>query len=149
LDRADQAKTALPPELSELARQALGPLADAHLLEFVEPDATPIAGLRLLAPPGHTPGQLALEISSGDETAIFLADAVPHPLHAEHPDWLLAVELEAGEAVEKTRRALLGRATREQCTVAGSHLPRPLTVRPPALRSVWSGDELAAARSGD
>jgi glyoxylase-like metal-dependent hydrolase (beta-lactamase superfamily II) len=87
-----------------------------------------VAGLRLLAAPGHTPGHLALEISAGDEAAIFLADVIPHPLHAEHPDWLLAVELTAAETVETTRRELLGRATRERCTVAGSHLPHPAAV---------------------
>jgi glyoxylase-like metal-dependent hydrolase (beta-lactamase superfamily II) len=124
----DPAATGLPVQLVELAREALVPLADAGLLELVEPGATPVVGLRLLAAPGHTPGHLALEISSGDEAAIFLADVIPHPLHAEHPDWLLAVELAAGEAVEKTRRQLLGRATRERCTVAGSHLPGPVAV---------------------
>jgi glyoxylase-like metal-dependent hydrolase (beta-lactamase superfamily II) len=115
-------------QLAELAREALVPLADAELLELVEPDTTPVAGVRLLGAPGHTPGQLALELSSEDETAMFLADVVPHPLHAEHPDWLLAVELAAGETVETTRRELLGRAARERLTVAGSHLPRRIAV---------------------
>jgi glyoxylase-like metal-dependent hydrolase (beta-lactamase superfamily II) len=124
----DPAATGLPLQLAELAREALVPLAEAGLLELVEPGATPATGLRLLPAPGHTPGQLALEISSEGETVIFMADVIPHPLHAEHPDWLLAVELGVGEAVEKTRREFLGRATRENCTVAGSHLPHPVAV---------------------
>jgi glyoxylase-like metal-dependent hydrolase (beta-lactamase superfamily II) len=124
----DPVAAGLPPELAELAREVLVPLSEAGLLELVEPGATPVVGLRLLPAPGHTPGHLALEISSENKAAIFSGDVIPHPLHAEHPDWLLAVELASGEAVEKTRRDLLGRATRQGCTVASSHLPRPVTV---------------------
>jgi glyoxylase-like metal-dependent hydrolase (beta-lactamase superfamily II) len=124
----EPAEPGLPAQLADLAKEVLVPLADAGMLELIEPGPTPIGGLRLLPAPGHTPGHLALEISSADKAAIFLADVIPHPLHAEHPDWLLAVELGGAEAVEKTRRELLGRATREGCTLAGSHLLRPVTV---------------------
>ncbi len=85
-------------------------------------------GLRLLAAPGHTPGQLAVELRSEGRLGLFLADVVVHPAQAEHPDWCSVIELAAAETVEATRRTLLGRAVEEGCVVAAPHLWAPVTV---------------------
>lgn len=46
-----------------------------------------LPGIRAVAAPGHTPGHIALSISSGDEQLLHIADTVLYPLHLEHPDW--------------------------------------------------------------
>ena len=117
-----------PPQLVEGCRAALAPIMEGGLFELVDPGLEPVPGLRLLAAPGHTPGQLAVELRSEGQLGLFLADVVVHPAQAEHPDWCSVIELAAAETVEATRRALLGRAVEEGCLVAASHLWAPVTV---------------------
>jgi glyoxylase-like metal-dependent hydrolase (beta-lactamase superfamily II) len=105
---------------SPVADAQLPPLERAGVLELVDPPAEPVPGVRLLAAPGHTPGQLAVEIAG---TALFLADAIVDPRHVEHPDWTMAFD-EDPDANVRTRRELLGRAADEGLVVAASHLPQ-------------------------
>jgi len=77
--------------------------------------------------PGHTPGHVAVSVSSGSEAAIFLADAVLGELHFEHPDWSSHLEADRAEAI-RTRRQLLDEAARDATTLVGYHLWGPWTV---------------------
>ena len=128
LDERQSAPRAVPAQLVEGCRAALAPIMEGGLFELVDPGLEPVPGLRLLAAPGHTPGQLAVELRSEGQLGLFLADVVVHPAQAEHPDWCSVIELAAAETVEATRRALLGRAVEEGCLVAASHLWAPVTV---------------------
>jgi glyoxylase-like metal-dependent hydrolase (beta-lactamase superfamily II) len=109
-------------------RQALRLLMEAGLIDLVEPGVEPVPGVRLLAAPGHTPGQVVVEVRSQGDAALFLADVVLHPVQAEHPDWCMSIELGAEREVESTRRRLLGQAAEEGIRVAASHLLGPMTV---------------------
>jgi glyoxylase-like metal-dependent hydrolase (beta-lactamase superfamily II) len=77
----------------------------------------------VLPAPGHTPGQLAVEID-GPDGAIYLADAVVDELAIEHPDWGMAFDDDPATAAA-TRRALIERASAEHLLVAAAHLPGP------------------------
>lgn len=44
-------------------------------------------GLTLHARPGHTPGQMALELESAGHSAFFVGDIVHHPMQVHRPDW--------------------------------------------------------------
>ena len=63
------------------------------LLDFVEPGDEIVPGIVAVDASGHTPGQMALSISSGGEQLLALADAVIHPLHIEQPDWVAPLDL--------------------------------------------------------
>lgn len=101
-----------------IADAQLPPLERAGVVEFVDPPAEPVPGLRLLAAPGHTPGHVAVEIAG---EVLFLADAIVDPRHVEHPDWTMAFD-EDPDANVRTRVELLGRAADEGLVVAASHL---------------------------
>jgi len=58
------------------------------------------------------------------ERLLYLADAVVHPLHFEHPEWAAAID-EDPAALAITRRSLLELAVAENLLVAASHLWRP------------------------
>jgi glyoxylase-like metal-dependent hydrolase (beta-lactamase superfamily II) len=90
--------------------------------EFVQPDAELVPGIRLLAAFGHTPGHLAVEVASSDASVIYLSDAVFHPLHVEHPDWLPATRyLVDPEQFQATARRLLAYAVAKNALVLGMH----------------------------
>ena len=115
----------MPPPLAAIAREQLPPLERAGVLELVDDGLEIVEGMRLLAAPGHSPGQLVVEL--GDE-GLYLADVVTDELHVEHPDWVMSVDADP-ELVSATRRRLLARAADEGLTVAAAHLPSPMRVR--------------------
>jgi glyoxylase-like metal-dependent hydrolase (beta-lactamase superfamily II) len=89
------------------------------------PGDKPIAGLELLDAPGHTPGHLAVMISSKDERLLHVADAMHHhAISFEHPDWMFVADVMPGVALQ-TRRRLMERAASERLRVFGAHLPFP------------------------
>ena len=106
------------------------------LLEFVEPETEIVPGINALAAPGHTPGQLALLISSGDEQLLAIADAVIHPVHVEQPDWVMPLDLCVDETVV-TRRRLLGRAAVENMLVFAPHFDFPALGRVIIAEEGW------------
>ena len=124
-----------------LAYEQLSPVEDAGILELIEGTVDLVAGIRLLPAPGHTPGQLAVEIGSR-RGALYLADVVIDELHVEHPDWVMSFDDEPDLNVE-TRNALLERAADEERIVAAAHIPKP-----GRIGRVRDGFRLAALGSG-
>ena len=108
--------------LLQCARKNLPPIQDQ--LDLVDHEREIVPGIRAVAAPGHTPGQMALVISSRDEQLLCISDAVLHPIHLEQPEWYAAVDF-APEQVVATRRRLLDRAAAEKALVLAFHFPFP------------------------
>jgi len=108
--------------LMKFARKNLPPIQGQ--LSLVEHDTEIVPGIYAIAAPGHTPGHMALAISSGGELLLCIADAALHPIHVEQPEWYAAVDF-APEQVVATRRQLLNRAAAEKALVLGFHFPFP------------------------
>jgi len=106
----------------ELAHKVFDTVGDRF--SFVQPDDELVPGIRVLAAFGHTPGHIAVEASSAGESVIYLSDAVFHPLHIEHPDWLPDARYIAdSERFQETARRLLGQAVAKNALVLGMHFP--------------------------
>jgi glyoxylase-like metal-dependent hydrolase (beta-lactamase superfamily II) len=93
-------------------------------IDLLDHETEIVPGVHAIAAPGHTPGHLALAIASGEQHLLHLADAVAHPIHVEHPEWVMVFDIFPEQAVT-TRRQLLQRAVAEQSLVWGGHLPFP------------------------
>jgi glyoxylase-like metal-dependent hydrolase (beta-lactamase superfamily II) len=93
-------------------------------LNLVDPETEIVPGMMAIAAFGHSPGQMALEISSNGETLLFVADAVVLPLHLEYPD-AIGVTDHVRSEVAPTRIRLLEKAAREKSLVSASHLSFP------------------------
>ena len=93
-------------------------------IDLVDHETEIVPGIRAVAAPGHTPGHMALAISSGGEQLLVISDAAIHPIHVEQPDWYAAVDF-AHEQVVATRRRLLNRASAEKALVLAFHFPFP------------------------
>jgi glyoxylase-like metal-dependent hydrolase (beta-lactamase superfamily II) len=104
-------------------REQLLPLEEKGILELVEGTVDLVADIRLIPAPGHTPGQLAVEVGRSGG-ALYLADVVVDELHVEHPEWVMSFDDDPDVAVE-TRNALLERAADEERIVAAAHLGNP------------------------
>jgi glyoxylase-like metal-dependent hydrolase (beta-lactamase superfamily II) len=107
--------------LADFAARTL-PLVDR--LEFVADGDVPFDGVRCLSTPGHTPGRLAVELTSGDERCLVAGDLVLHTLHVAHPAWSSVADTNP-IALVQTREAFLRRAVAESCSVHAFHVPFP------------------------
>jgi glyoxylase-like metal-dependent hydrolase (beta-lactamase superfamily II) len=106
----------------KLAHKVFDTMGDRF--SFVQPDNELVPGIRVLAAFGHTPGHIAIEASSSDESVIYIGDAVFHPLHIEHPDWLPdARYIVDSEQFQETACRLLSQAVAKNALVLGMHFP--------------------------
>jgi len=97
-------------------------------LELLDADDVPFRGVRCLLTPGHTPGHLAVALSSGHERCLVLGDLFLHPVHIAHPEWYSVVDADP-LVLTKTRDAVLGEAAEGGCLVHAFHLPFPAVGR--------------------
>jgi glyoxylase-like metal-dependent hydrolase (beta-lactamase superfamily II) len=107
--------------LADAARLHLPPIGQSGLLELVSEETDVLPGVRVLPAPGHTPGHIALAITSGHEGAIYLGDAVLDEFNFEHPEWVSAFEMIPNMTVT-TRRSLIERSIRENRLLVAFHL---------------------------
>ena len=108
-------------------------------VDLVEPDQEIVPGIRVVGSAGHTPGHLAVDISSQGDHLLYVSDAFLHPIHIEEPEWNASVDLAPRAAVE-ARRSLLQLATRQNALVHGFHFRFPGLghVVSTRGRSLWS-----------
>ncbi|KJK59328.1 MBL fold metallo-hydrolase [Saccharothrix sp. ST-888] len=118
-------------ELEESRRQMLDdsvrPVHEQGLLDLVDvaPEGTEIApGLTLLPTPGHTPGQVAVVLSSGGRSAVITGDCVHHPVQLAEPAVGSCVDIDPAQAA-RTRARLLEQLADTDTLLLGSHFPRP------------------------
>jgi glyoxylase-like metal-dependent hydrolase (beta-lactamase superfamily II) len=109
--------------LREAAKAALVALQGS--IEQVEPGDEAAPAVRVVDAAGHTPGHLAVEVTSGGEGLLLVGDAAGQPvLHLEHPDWFARPDNWPVRSVE-SRRLLLDRAAAEDLLLATYHFPFP------------------------
>ncbi|MAQ92881.1 MAG: hypothetical protein CMM84_05055 [Rhodothermaceae bacterium] len=105
----------------------LAPVRDR--LQTYRSGDTLMPGLTAMAAFGHTPGHMAFQLASGDQTLMIVSDAVAHPVvFFRHPTWLFGFDMDGATTVN-TRRRLLSQAAREGTTLFASHMPFPGTGR--------------------
>jgi glyoxylase-like metal-dependent hydrolase (beta-lactamase superfamily II) len=120
------------------AEQSLNEHVREVLLKFARENLPPIKGqvdlcdreteivpcIRAVTAPGHTPGHMALEISSEGKQLLCISDAALHPIHLAQPGWHALVDF-APEQVVATRRRLLGLAADRKALALAFHFPFP------------------------
>lgn len=93
-------------------------------LQSIEPETDVLDGVRVLAAPGHTAGQLAVKIESEGETLLYTSDVIAHPIHLEYPNWNIVSDADRAEAV-RTRSTMLGQAADAGWWLLVYHFPFP------------------------
>lgn len=104
-------------------RQGMELLAEAGRLEPLEGDMVPIApGITARHTPGHTLGHYGIVLSSGDERAYLLGDAVECPLQLEEPDLYVMSDVDPKLAA-RTREAIWREVEGGTDLVGAAHFP--------------------------
>jgi glyoxylase-like metal-dependent hydrolase (beta-lactamase superfamily II) len=93
-------------------------------LELIDAETEIAPGIRAMAAPGHTPGHIALLLSSCKEQLLHVSDAVLHPVHLAHPEWRAVFDLDP-EVASNTRQKLLDWASTDRVPVHAYHFPFP------------------------
>lgn len=107
------------------------PVEEAGLLDLIDvpADGVEIApGLRLLPTPGHTPGHLAIQLTSQGEIALITGDCIHHPIQFAYPAIGSCVDIDP-EHCEATRRRMLATLADTDTLVLGTHFPPPTAGR--------------------
>jgi len=111
----------VPADLADGARTHLPPLRQAGLVEIVTAETEVLPGVRLLPFPGHTAGHMVVALSSGDEGALYLGDAILDEANFAHPEWVSLVEWNPAMAAA-ARTALIEKAIDENRLLIAFHL---------------------------
>ncbi|WP_121745211.1 MBL fold metallo-hydrolase [Streptomyces sp. E2N166] len=115
----------------QMFRDSVIPVEQAGLLSTVDVphEGAEIApGLRLIPTPGHTPGHVAVELTSQGETALISGDCVHHPVQLAHPAIGACVDIDPRQS-EATRRKLLGSLVGTDTLLLGTHFAPPTAGR--------------------
>ncbi|MGW0819432.1 MBL fold metallo-hydrolase [Streptomyces viridiviolaceus] len=123
----------------QMFRDSVIPIEEAGLLDLVDIPAEGVEiapGLRLLPTPGHTPGHIAVELTSQGETALITGDCIHHPVQLAHPAIGACVDIDP-EQSEASRRKLLGSLADTDTLVLGTHFPPPTAGRVTAHESAY------------
>ncbi len=120
---ADWQRFVIEAEASDRGRQIMEALAAADRLEPMEGDMVTIApGVTARHTPGHTMGHYGLVLSSQEERALLLGDAVECPLQLEEPDFSVISDVDPGLAA-RTREALWAELEGTSTLVTAAHFP--------------------------
>jgi glyoxylase-like metal-dependent hydrolase (beta-lactamase superfamily II) len=108
--------------LISFARNNLPPLEER--IELLDGEKEVVPGVYAIPAPGHTPGHLAVVVSSSQAQLLHMVDSVLHPMNLEHPAWRNVFDLNEDTAAT-TRRQLLDRPAADNASVLAYHFPFP------------------------
>ncbi len=118
MSEAAAAKASAP--MVDIARRNLAAMRDR--LTLVDDGAEVVPGIHIIATAGHTPGHVALSITSDGEQMLHISDVVLYPLHLEHPGWVPVFDILPEEAAASKYR-IFDRAAQERTLVFAHHFP--------------------------
>lgn len=107
----------LPPKYREGFRTDLLPFKKK--MDLVNPEDAFLPGVRAVEAYGHTPGQIAVEITSNGQSCLYTADAAHHYIHFEYTDWIPSTAADPQKTTDwtvkngKVVRPFLSQASRE------------------------------------
>ncbi len=119
-------------------REGLCGVAHTARLRPIDHDTTVAPGLTAVRAAGHTPGHLCVVISSGQERALLLGDAITCPVQLDETSWHSMGDVDPALA-ERTRERLWRELEDEHTIGAGAHFPelRFGRVLPGTARRQW------------
>jgi glyoxylase-like metal-dependent hydrolase (beta-lactamase superfamily II) len=105
-------------------------------LELIESDVEIVAGIRVVAAPGHTPGYTIVTLTSREEQFYFIGDLLYEPTDIEDPDWYSVFDFDPAQVVQ-TRRRVLDQAANQHALLMATHLPFPGLGHVTAQKTGW------------
>ena len=103
---------------------AVDPVIEAGLVDFVPDDHAIGEELRLFPTPGHTPGHVSVHINSQGQEAVITGDMMHHPIQVAMPGHAATFDMDK-PAGAKTRVDFVNRFQEKPVLVIGSHFADP------------------------
>ena len=100
------------------------PVMEAGKATLVDMDHEIDHGVWFEPAPGHTPGNVVVNLKSGDASAVLSGDVVHHPLQLVRPEWSSRACADRAHSAA-TRRALLERLAETDTLLAPAHFASP------------------------
>jgi len=110
--------------LGDYCGDSVRPIFAAGLADVVRPDYEITSEVRLISTPGHSPGHVAVRISSVGEHAIVTGDLMHHPCQMARPHWCSPFDFDRPTALD-TRKKFLAEFSDEPVLIIGSHFATP------------------------
>lgn len=105
------------------AQKCLGAIRDKVTRFQVEQEIFP--SFKAISAPGHTAGQVAIEITSGEASMVHTADVVhTHTINLWHPSWQPVFDATPDQAAA-TRQQILSTIATERKLMFAYHFPFP------------------------
>ena len=105
-------------------KDSILPVMEAGLIDRVASDHEIMSGIRLRPAPGHTPGNIVIELDDGRQSAIMSGDVIHHPVQIERPAWSSQFDEDPDEA-RVTRLKLLEGVADTDTLLMGAHFAAP------------------------
>jgi len=97
---------------------------DPSRFMLVDGEKEVLPGFRVIPSPGHTPGNLLIEIKSCDEKLLCTGDTFIHPIHASRPEWVPLYDHSFQKTI-KQRKTILASCTDQDVMIYAPHFPYP------------------------
>ncbi|WP_333735707.1 MBL fold metallo-hydrolase [Streptomyces sp. IBSBF 2806] len=111
----------------QMFRDSVHPVRDNGQYDLIDvPDrgCEVAPGVRLVPAPGHTPGQVAVELHGGERRALITGDSIHHPVQLSHPHIGSCVDIDSAQAL-RTRHRILDDMADSDALLLGTHFPQP------------------------
>jgi len=122
LSRADYEANAESDEVD--FRENVVPVVEAKQARLVESDFSLDDEVWLEPTPGHTPGHVAVHLSSRGERAVMCGDLMHTPIQCAHPEWNAVFDWNH-DLARATRRRFLETQCSDRRLVLTAHFPSP------------------------
>jgi glyoxylase-like metal-dependent hydrolase (beta-lactamase superfamily II) len=119
-------RRAKAPDRAKVYDDSLSPVIAAGQAVLIEMTHEIDKRLQILPAPGHTPGQVLLDLRDG-RGGIFCGDAIHHPVQVYEPTWNNRAD-EQPEVARTTRRQLLERCADSGALLFPTHFAAPHVV---------------------
>jgi len=103
---------------------AVEPVMEAGLVDFIEPAAALTSEIGLFPTPGHTPGHVSVKIRSRGQEAVITGDMMHHPLQLAEPDFANNFDFDKDKALA-TRKDFYKSVADKDVLVIGTHFCDP------------------------
>ena len=104
-------------------RQSVLPVLEASQAQLVDGDFALDDNVWLESTPGHTPGHVAVGLSSGDAHAVMCGDLIHFPVQCAHPEWQVAFDSDPAQGC-LTRQSFLHDNCESNRLVLTAHFPQ-------------------------
>jgi glyoxylase-like metal-dependent hydrolase (beta-lactamase superfamily II) len=108
----------------EHLKDAIDPVMEAGLVEFIEPDFRLTDEVALISTPGHTPGHVSVLIESRGQSAVITGDMMHNPIQIAVPGTEARFDMDKTQAAQ-TRCGFIERFNNTPTLVIGSHFSDP------------------------